>query len=243
MCVCACTCMSVCTCRVRSSAEAWGIVLYICPSISLSWDTMGAKSWSRVFTDFSKMAHTAWGTTWDQLYWNVLASDYVDRFIKKAGLWQYVAAHVDDSPPQPASRWATYWEQSVWEQTLVAKPPQPAKHKWISFKKKKKITSSIRHLHMGACLSAELLMTMVEWQGKNVLLTTLTPPTSDKRCIRGGGSRGGGGVKELILLWAPCGPLRFTTTKLQCAGLQSRYMEHTVYLCQHISSIDSDCCW
>lgn len=54
-----------CTCRVRSRAEAWGIVLYICPSISLNWDTMGANSWSSVLTDFSKMAHTACGRTWD----------------------------------------------------------------------------------------------------------------------------------------------------------------------------------
>lgn len=56
------------TCRVRSRAETWGIVLYICPSISLSWETMGAKSCVRVFTDFSKMAHTAWGRTSGQLY-------------------------------------------------------------------------------------------------------------------------------------------------------------------------------
>lgn len=49
-----------CTWRVKSSADACGMVLYICPSISLSWDTMGAKSCRRVFTDFSKMAHTAW---------------------------------------------------------------------------------------------------------------------------------------------------------------------------------------
>lgn len=51
------------TCRVRSRADAWGIVLYIWPSISLSWDTMGAKSCRRVFTDFSKMAHTACETS------------------------------------------------------------------------------------------------------------------------------------------------------------------------------------
>lgn len=50
----------LCTWRVKSSADACGMVLYICPSISLSWDTMGAKSCRRVFTDFSKMAHTAW---------------------------------------------------------------------------------------------------------------------------------------------------------------------------------------
>ena len=59
---------SVPTCRVRSRAETWGIVLYICPSISLSWETMGAKSCVRVFTDFSKMAHTAWGRTRGQSY-------------------------------------------------------------------------------------------------------------------------------------------------------------------------------
>lgn len=49
------------TCRVRSRAEAWGMVLYICPSIWLSCETMGAKLCSSVLTDFSKMAHTAWG--------------------------------------------------------------------------------------------------------------------------------------------------------------------------------------
>lgn len=32
-------------------------------------------------------------------------------------------------PRQPASRWATYWAQSVWEQTLAAKPPPPEEHK------------------------------------------------------------------------------------------------------------------
>lgn len=42
-------------------AEAWGMVLYICPSISHSWGTMGAKSSRRVFTDFSKMAQTDCG--------------------------------------------------------------------------------------------------------------------------------------------------------------------------------------
>lgn len=47
------------TCRVRSRAEAWGMVLYIRPSISQSCGTMGAKSSSSVLTDFSKMAHTA----------------------------------------------------------------------------------------------------------------------------------------------------------------------------------------
>jgi hypothetical protein len=49
------------TCRVRSRAEAWGMVLYIRPSISHSCGTMGAKSSSSVLTDFSKIAHTALG--------------------------------------------------------------------------------------------------------------------------------------------------------------------------------------
>lgn len=51
------------TWRVKSRADAWGIVLYIWPNISLNWDTIGAKSCRRVFTDFSKMAHTAWHQT------------------------------------------------------------------------------------------------------------------------------------------------------------------------------------
>lgn len=37
------------------------MVLYIRPSISHSCGTMGAKSSSSVLTDFSKIAHTAWG--------------------------------------------------------------------------------------------------------------------------------------------------------------------------------------
>lgn len=78
----------VCTCRVRSSAEAWGMVLYICPSISLSWDTMGAKSWSSVFTDFSKMAHTAWGRTWDQRLVLIAGADLLLT-------WGYVT-HLDN---------------------------------------------------------------------------------------------------------------------------------------------------
>lgn len=45
---------------------------------------------------------------------------------------------------------------------------------------------------MGACLSAELLMTMVEWQGKNFLFATLTPPTSNSRCIQQWMQQGGG---------------------------------------------------
>lgn len=79
-------CSSVYTCLVRSSAEAWGIVLYICPSISLSWDTMGAKLWRSVFTDFSKMAHTAWGATWDQPRWNVDQSLINAAMCRRLGL-------------------------------------------------------------------------------------------------------------------------------------------------------------
>lgn len=39
-------------------------------------------------------------------------------------LW---AASISDSPLQPGSHWATYWVQSVWEQTLAAKPQPPEK--------------------------------------------------------------------------------------------------------------------
>lgn len=37
------------------------------------------------------------------------------------------AASISDSPLQPGSHWATYWVQSVWEQTLAAKPQPPEK--------------------------------------------------------------------------------------------------------------------
>lgn len=63
-------------------------------------------------------------------------------FIKRAEVWLYVAAHGDDSPLQPASHWATYWVRSVWEQTLVAKPPPPEKHKLMLKHFKKEWTES-----------------------------------------------------------------------------------------------------
>ncbi len=58
-------------------------------------------------------------------------------FLKRGNL-KVCEAHADDSPLQPASRLATYWVQSVWEQTLVAKPPPPKKQKFISLKIKTK---------------------------------------------------------------------------------------------------------
>ena len=48
--------------------------------------------------------------------------------LESRGTWRFVGVCWSDSPLQPASRWATYWAQSVWEQTLVAKPPPPEKH-------------------------------------------------------------------------------------------------------------------
>lgn len=82
------------TCLVRSRAETWGIVLYICPSISLSWETMGAKSCVRVFTDFSKMAHTAWGRTSGQLYSHSTTSEGAPfLFISlKSWVWLHMSA-------------------------------------------------------------------------------------------------------------------------------------------------------
>lgn len=102
------------TWRVKSRADAWGIVLYIWPNISLNWETIGAKSCSRVFTDFSKMAHTAWQTERE-----------VNLAVTVDVMWQHVTWFL---PPPPVNHSAIYWEQSGSTQRPAGAPPPPERH-------------------------------------------------------------------------------------------------------------------
>lgn len=114
---------------------------------------MGAKSCVRVFTDFSKMAHTAW------------RGNKRSAVLPLNNLWRHaisishskitcLVAHVSDSPPQLESRWATYWASFVWEQRLAAEPPPPESRKM------KKI-----HLNQRNALkqAAKLNISIVTW--------------------------------------------------------------------------------